>query len=305
VAADVGQMAAIAEARRSPLQRWWVLIYRGLLAGFAGRDAEAEALAHDAAALGRRLGLPAADAYRLGQLGRLYWKQGRLPELGDEIAAAVPRFPGLVTLRCMRALADAAAGRHAAAAAEIEAVTDDGFAVLPRDSLYLASLAILAEAAVACRAVGPAGPILAELTPYPARNLIQGVPVGWGAAAWYVARLQWLLGRHAEAARSAATAQRLHRRWGATGFGDPLAGLRRDAAHAMHAADTAVTAPLSRRETEVVALLSSGRENAEIAAVLGVSVHTVERHVANVFVKIGVRNRAAATAWAHRRGIAG
>jgi DNA-binding CsgD family transcriptional regulator len=27
----------------------------------------------------------------------------------------------------------------------------------------------------------------------------------------------------------------------------------------------------------------------------------VERHVANIFVKIGVRNRAEATAWAHRR----
>ena len=51
-------------------------------------------------------------------------------------------------------------------------------------------------------------------------------------------------------------------------------------------------------------MLSSGRENAEIAAVLGVSVHTVERHVANIFIKIGVRNRAEATAWAHRHGLA-
>jgi DNA-binding NarL/FixJ family response regulator len=34
-------------------------------------------------------------------------------------------------------------------------------------------------------------------------------------------------------------------------------------------------------------------------------VHTIERHVANIFVKTGVRNRAGATAWAHRRGLAG
>ncbi len=292
VAADVEQMAAIADARRNPLQRWWVLIYRGLLAGFAGRDAEAEELAHDAAALGGRLGLPAAEAYRIGQLSRIYWKQGRLPELDDDIAGAVVRFPGLVTLRCMRALASATAGRRAAAA-EIEALADGHFAVLPRDSLYLASLAILAEAAVTCRVTDAAREILAELTPYAARNLIQGVPVGWGAAAWYIARLQWLLGRHAEAASSAATAQRLHRQWGAAGLSDPLAALRRGAA----------AAPLSQRETEVMRLLSSGRENAEIAAVLGVSVHTVERHVANIFVKIGVRNRAEATAWAHRRGL--
>ena len=236
----------------------------------------------------------AADAYRIGQLSRIYAKQGRLPELEDDIAAAVVRFPGLVTLRCMRALARATAGRRADAAAEIEALANDGFAALPRDSLYLASLAILAEAAVICRVTDAAKKILAELTPYAARNLIQGVPVGWGAAAWYIARLQWLLGRQAEATRSAAKAQRLHRQWGAAGLGDPLAGLRRNAA----------AAPLSQRETEVITLLSSGRENSEIAAVLGVSVHTVERHVANVFVKIGVRNRAEATAWAHRRGLA-
>ena len=295
VTADVEAMAAIADARRNPLQRWWVLIYRGLLAGFAGRNAEAEELAHEAAALGRRLGLPAADAYRIGQLSRIYWATGRLAELTDDIESALVRFPGLVTLRCMRALGHAVAGRRADAVGEIEALAARGFAVLPRDSLYLASLAILAEAAVTCRAAGQAGPILAELAPYQSRNLIQGVPVGWGSAAWYVARLQWLLGQPGAATRSAATAQQLHRRWGAAGLGDPLAGLGRNT----------LTAPLSQRESEVIGLLAAGRENAEIAAVLGVSVHTVERHVANIFIKIAVRNRAEATAWAHRRGLAG
>jgi len=295
VTADVEQMAAIAEAHRNPLQRWWVMIYRGLLAGFAGRDAEAEGLAHEAAWLGRRLGLPAAEAYRIGQLSRIYWAAGRLAELEDDISSALVRFPGLVTLRCTRALADAAAGRRPAARSEIEALTADGFAALPRDSLYLASLAILAEAAVTCRAVGAAALILDELAPHESRNLIQGVPVGWGAAAWYIARLQWLLARHGDAARSAATAQRLHRRWGAGGMGDPLTGLSRNMP----------AAPLSQRESEVARLLAAGRENSEIAAALGVSVHTVERHVANIFIKIGVRNRAAATDWAHRHGLAG
>jgi DNA-binding CsgD family transcriptional regulator len=54
----------------------------------------------------------------------------------------------------------------------------------------------------------------------------------------------------------------------------------------------------------VLALLASGQANSEIAAVLGISVHTVERHVANVFAKLSVRNRAEATAWAHRHGLA-
>jgi DNA-binding CsgD family transcriptional regulator len=168
------------------------------------------------------------------------------------------------------------------------------FAALPRDSLYLASLAILGEAAVTCRATDAARPILDALTPYASRNLIQGVPVGWGAAAWYIARLQWLLGRRRDAARSAATAQRLHRRWRTAALRHPLAGLGREAE----------TVLLSRRESEVLGLLASGQANAEIGAALGVSVHTIERHVANIFVKIGARNRAEATAWAHRRGLA-
>ena len=146
-----------------------------------------------------------------------------------------------------------------------------------------------------CRAASAGGPLLAGLAPYETRNLIQGVPVGWGAAAWYIARLQWLTGQPGPAARSAATAQRLHRRWGAGGFPDPLADLGREGAGA----------PLSQRESQVIALLAAGQENAEMAALLGVSVHTIERHVANIFGKLGVRNRAEATAWAHRHGRAG
>jgi hypothetical protein len=143
VAADLEQMAAIAEARRNPLQRWWVLIYRGLLAVFAGRAGPAGELAHEAAALGHRPGQPAADADRVGQLGRICWAAGRLAELEDDIEHALARFPGLVTLRCMRALASGTAGRTAEAAKEAEAVAADGFAALPGDSLYLAGLAIL------------------------------------------------------------------------------------------------------------------------------------------------------------------
>ena len=44
--------------------------------------------------------------------------------------------------------------------------------------------------------------------------------------------------------------------------------------------------------------------NAEIAAALGISVNTVERHVSNVYRKIDARGRADATAWALRHGLA-
>jgi DNA-binding CsgD family transcriptional regulator len=58
-------------------------------------------------------------------------------------------------------------------------------------------------------------------------------------------------------------------------------------------------AGLTRREVEVLRLVASGGSNREIAAELVLSEKTVARHVANIFVKIGVSSRAAATAFAY------
>jgi ATP/maltotriose-dependent transcriptional regulator MalT len=55
---------------------------------------------------------------------------------------------------------------------------------------------------------------------------------------------------------------------------------------------------LSARELEVLRLLASGRTNRAIAAELVVSEHTVARHVQNIFRKLGVSSRTAATAFA-------
>src|SRR5436190_14352846 len=61
---------------------------------------------------------------------------------------------------------------------------------------------------------------------------------------------------------------------------------------------------LSPRELEVLRLLAAGESNAQIARRLGLSTHTVERHVANLYRKIGARGRADATAYAFRNGLA-
>lgn len=54
--------------------------------------------------------------------------------------------------------------------------------------------------------------------------------------------------------------------------------------------------PLSERELEVLALLASGRTNAEIARDLFVAVGTVKSHVNNIYRKLGAANRAEAAA---------
>ena len=63
-------------------------------------------------------------------------------------------------------------------------------------------------------------------------------------------------------------------------------------------------AELSPRELEVLRLIAAGEANGDIAATLGLSVHGVERHAANIYRKIDARGRADATAWALRNGVA-
>ena len=61
---------------------------------------------------------------------------------------------------------------------------------------------------------------------------------------------------------------------------------------------------LSPREREVLRLVAAGESNSQIARRLGLSTHTVERHAANLYRKIGARGRADATAYALRNGLA-
>jgi pimeloyl-ACP methyl ester carboxylesterase/DNA-binding CsgD family transcriptional regulator len=59
---------------------------------------------------------------------------------------------------------------------------------------------------------------------------------------------------------------------------------------------SAAASGLSRRQAEVLRLIALGRTNREIAEDLVLSLRTVERHVADLYDKLGVRNRAEAVA---------
>jgi ATP/maltotriose-dependent transcriptional regulator MalT len=60
---------------------------------------------------------------------------------------------------------------------------------------------------------------------------------------------------------------------------------------------------LTEREAEVLRLVAAGRSNHDIASVLVLSPKTVERHLSNIFVKLGVSSRTAAAAYAHEHGL--
>ena len=60
---------------------------------------------------------------------------------------------------------------------------------------------------------------------------------------------------------------------------------------------------LTQREVEVLRLLAQGRSNSQISEELVVAEGTTRRHVANIYEKIGVANRAEATRYALREGL--
>jgi DNA-binding CsgD family transcriptional regulator len=60
---------------------------------------------------------------------------------------------------------------------------------------------------------------------------------------------------------------------------------------------------LSPREVEVLRLVATGKSNREIASTLVISEHTVARHLQNIYAKLDLSSRAAATAFAFERGL--
>jgi DNA-binding NarL/FixJ family response regulator len=60
---------------------------------------------------------------------------------------------------------------------------------------------------------------------------------------------------------------------------------------------------LTRREVEVLRLVAAGRSNREVAATLFISEKTAARHVANIYAKLGISSRSAATLFAHEHAL--
>ena len=101
----------------------------------------------------------------------------------------------------------------------------------------------------------------------------------------------------ASQARSAIGTERFDRLW-QEGRTIPPASFLLEAPPAI-AVQPDAGSGLTRREREVLSLLTRGLTNQEIASQLSISVHTVERHLTNLYTKLGVRSRTEAVHWAH------
>jgi len=123
-----------------------------------------------------------------------------------------------------------------------------------------------------------------------------GVPYEAARARVVVAGACRALGDEDACAMEVEAARRVFERLGAA---PDLAGIGALTSGRPDAGRTGLTA----REVEVLRALATGRTNRAIAVDLVLSEKTVARHVSNIFAKLGLSSRAAATAYAYEHGL--
>ena len=272
-----------------------------------GRDREANAAGYYQQAEIHRLrgAFEAAesDYQKASELGRepqpglalLRLAQGR----ADDAASAIRRALAATADRTQRtALLPAgvevmlAAGDIAgaeAAAQELEDIAQDF------DTEIVAAMAAHARGAVE----------LASGNAAAALPLLRSAIAAWQqvAAPYLVARLRGLVGiacRALEDEEGAALEFKAARAMFAELGADPdVARIDALAGAAQGAASTG----LSARESQVLRMVAAGKTNKAIAAALFISEKTVDRHVSNIFDKLDVPSRSAATAYAYKHGL--
>lgn len=256
--------------------------------------------------------------YQLGELQRLrgeyakanesYGKAseaGRQPEPGIALLRLAQGRPDVATAVIRRALDETGdpPSRSRMLPAYIEIMVGAGDVATARagaDELaqIAASLGAPYLSAVAAYAAGMV--LLAEGDPRSALPKLRVAAAAWRDvdAPYETARVRVLIARACRALGDDETADRELAGARAT-FQQLGASPDVERLDALKQVDRSAPGGLSPRELEVLRLVATGLTNREISTELVLSERTVERHVSNIFAKIAVPSRAAATAYAY------
>jgi len=210
---EIDAQALIAEEMRQPIYRWVVTNWRAMRALLAGRLQEAEQLAEQAYALGRRVKpLDASQTYAV-QMLFLRLEQGRASELEPTLTGLVEQYPALPAWRCGLALFHSSTGRLDEARAEFERLAAHDFADIPLDMLWLITVVLLSEVCVALGDAQRAAILYGLLLPCAGRNIVVGTgTICLGAAETSLGPLAATMGRWTEAERHFEDAMQMHRK---------------------------------------------------------------------------------------------
>ena len=338
--AEVAVLLEMAEQTAQPFMLHVAKHYGSAIALSDGKLEAAEAIAQRSHEWSRLLtGRDASGVYGI-QMFSVRREQGRLTELAPVIRIlarneerAGPWLPGLVSVLVEL-------GMEAEARRELSRVASDGLDRY-RESLWLASLTYLTDAAAALGDETTAALVYPELAPLAGANVMIGHLVNYyGAADRYLGMLASTLGEWERAELHFERALELNRRMGAqtwlahtayeyarmmlargSGTGDRVGALLGEASRNAErigmpallgriqalgpaAPPAALPDGLSSREVQILALVARGLSNREIGTALFISEHTAANHIRSILRKSGCSNRTEAASYAHRHGLA-
>ena len=335
---ELAPLHAMAQRTGQPFILHVAELHASSIALCDGRLAAAEAAAGRSYEWSRLLtGRDASGGYGIQMFG-IRREQGRLAELAP-VVRVLAGSKGSGAWRPARAALFAELGMELEARRELDAILSDDLGAL-RESLWLASLTYLADAAAALHDEPTARLVYRELAPHAGTNVMIGVGVTcYGAADRYLGMLAAVLGDADAAESHLCTAMAINRRMGAATW---IARTAYEHARILLVGgDTAVRAPallreadalasrigmatlrgriaalqtrprqpgtlpddLSARELEILLLVERGLSNREIGGELVISEHTVANHVRSILRKTGSANRTDAASYAHRNGL--
>lgn len=244
----------------------------GILASIGGDDVAAAGLHEQAAVLFRDLGNLHGVAVSLAELGRIGHRAGDDETALDHLRRSVSIF------QYLEDETNVAETMLALAAAEPEPQRAAGLLAAARRAVDVTALPVWLETAF--------------------RRDADALRRRLGGQAFAAA---WDSGWELPLGRAAEIAVRTVAESGPEALGLP--GLHEHRAGSAPT-PTANSARLSAREGEILRLLAAGKSNREIAEALVLSIRTVETHVARIYQKTGTANRAEASAYAVRQGLA-
>lgn len=213
---ELRALVQLADEVRRPFDIYTAASFQPALALMSGALDASEAHARSLLALGERQpGLDAGGIYAT-QLFTLRREQARLGELAPLVKHFVATTAATQRWRPGLALVFAELGMTDEARREFDALAADDFGAVPRDGLWAASIAYLAEVCALLGERSRAPRLYALLAPYENRNLVVGTAVAcFGAASRFLGLLAATEGRVDDALRHFRQAIAFNERQGA------------------------------------------------------------------------------------------
>jgi class 3 adenylate cyclase/tetratricopeptide (TPR) repeat protein len=189
--------ARVAAELRQPYHLWYTDATRAMRAHLEGRFADAGRFAEAAWGHGEQAHGENARQTYLVQTLFLSLDLGRLEELVATLVPYVADSP-LPAWHAALALAYAGLDRREEALAEVERFAADSFRTIPRDCVWMATIAMLARVVTRFNAHVHAEPLYALLKPFAGRTVsVGGAVLCLGPVSHYLGRLARVLGDHA------------------------------------------------------------------------------------------------------------